>query len=73
VLIKETTVTRIVQIATGHETVKANYAGEAALTVLIWALVEDEGTTELVGMVMNPDTMQVVRANEIDGFRGYAS
>jgi hypothetical protein len=44
-----------------------------ALTVLIWALVDDERTTTLVGMVMDPETGQVVRADEIDGFRGYAS
>jgi hypothetical protein len=65
--------TRILQIATGHHTVEANYAGKAALTVLIWALVDDERTTTLVGMVMDPETGQVVRADEIDGFRGYAS
>ena len=63
--------TRIIQIATGHQTLKANYEGKAALTVLIWALVEDEGATNLVGMVMNPETNQVVRADELDGFRGY--
>ena len=63
--------TRIIQIATGHQTLNANYEGQAALTVLIWALVEDQGTTNLVGMVMNPETNQVVRADELDGFRGY--
>ena len=63
--------TRILQIATGHQTLRADYAGKAALTVLIWALVEDEDATDLVGMVMNPETNQVVRADELEGFRGY--
>ena len=65
--------TRILQIATGHQTLKAIYEGEAALTVLIWALVEEEGATNLVGMVMEPETKQVVRANELEGFRGYTT
>ena len=62
---------RIMQIATGHQRLKANYTGEAELAVLIWALVEDEGSTTLVGMVMDPQTGAVVRADEVDGFRGY--
>jgi hypothetical protein len=49
------------------------FTGNAPLPVLLWALVEDDGQTHLVGMVMDPETRQVVRADELDGFRGYAN
>ena len=64
---------RILQIATGHQALRANYVGNAPVPVLLWALVEAESNTHLVGMVMNPETKQVVRADELDGFRGYSS
>jgi hypothetical protein len=62
---------RILQIATGQQALKANFTGKAPLPVLLWALVDDEGKTYLAGMVMNPETKQIVRADEMDGFRGY--
>lgn len=63
---------RILQIATGQQALKAVFSGNPPLPVLLWALVDEEGTsTHLVGMVMNPETKQIVRADEIDGFRGY--
>lgn len=62
---------RIVQIATGHHPHKAEYTGSAPLPVLLWALVEEEKQTELVGMVMDPTSKRVMRADELKGFRGY--
>jgi hypothetical protein len=62
---------RILQIATGQQALKATFSGEASLPVLLWALVDDDNSTYLVGMVMHPETKQVVRADELDGFRGY--
>ena len=63
---------RIIQIATGQQPMKAEYAGQAALNIVLWALVEDGNTSELAGLVMDPATKQLVRANELAGFRGYS-
>ena len=64
---------KIVQIATGHQALKATFTGKGPLPVLFWALIEDEDEqTFLTGMVMDPEKKQIVRADEIDGFRGYA-
>lgn len=63
--------TRILQIATGHRTLRADYRGDSPLDVLLWALIEDEKSTRLVGMVMDPHSNQIVQADDIEGFRGY--
>ena len=64
--------TRILQIATGHQALKANYTANSPLDILLWALVEDKDSTHLVGMVMDPSSKQIVQADEIEGFRGYS-
>lgn len=64
---------RIMQIATGHQPLKALYRGGAPIPVLLWALVEEaDKATHLVGMVMNPESKQVLRADAIDDFHGYS-
>ena len=62
---------RILQIAVGQHVLKAVYTGNSPLPVVLWALAEDEGDTEVVGIVLDPDTKKIVRADKLDGFRGY--
>jgi hypothetical protein len=62
---------RIVQIAVGQHVLKAVYTGNSPLPVLLWALVEDEGRTDVIGIVLDPNTKELVRADELEGFRGY--
>ena len=64
---------RILQIATGQQALRAIFAGKSALPVLLWALVDEDEITHLAGMVMDPDSKRIIRADEIDGFRGYSS
>jgi hypothetical protein len=52
--------------------------GEKVVTLLAWALVEDDSTRSLVGFVQKPATMPgetsaVVLADEVDGFDGYTA
>ncbi|REJ69758.1 MAG: hypothetical protein DWQ31_03480 [Planctomycetota bacterium] len=64
---------RILQIATGQQPLNALYRGGAPIPVLLWALVEEaDKTTHLVGVVMSPETKQVVRADTFDEFHGYS-
>jgi hypothetical protein len=65
---------RILQIATGHQALKALFTGSAPLPVLLWALVDEDGPTSLVvGMVMDPLSKRVVPADELEGFAGYSA
>jgi hypothetical protein len=63
---------RILQIATGHQALKALFSGNAPLPVLLWALVDEDDQNHLVGMVMDPESRRVVRADELEGFAGYS-
>jgi hypothetical protein len=49
--------------------------GEKVVTLLAWALVEDDATRSLVGFVQKPgapgEKPSVVLTDEVDGFEGY--
>jgi hypothetical protein len=52
--------------------------GEKVVTLLAWALVEDDSSRSLVGFVQKPATLPgatsaMVLADEVDGFDGYTS
>jgi hypothetical protein len=62
---------RILQIAAGHQVLKAVFTGNSPLPILLWALVEEGDQTKLIGIVLDPETKRIVRADELEGFRGY--
>lgn len=63
---------KILQIATGHQALMAEFRGQPSLPIVMWALCDDGGKTHLAGMVLNPETKAIERADELDGFKGYS-
>jgi hypothetical protein len=52
--------------------------GEKVVTLLAWALVDEDGERRLVGFVQQPATPEqstaaVVLADEVEGFDGYTA
>lgn len=62
---------KIQQIATGQQALRADFTGKPSLPVVVWALCDDSGEMHVVGLVLNPETKEIERADQLDGFRGY--